>query len=203
MIPSSVEMLKMSLRNLIMVRQLLVSFWRFRAKMDNNDQIMRRAVLKLEFRPSECYMDEDGKVYVSWESLIKEVSTIPAVPHEMTAREYLYHRNRICHARYVERQDDDEFLCEKCVLKEVCAPSNEAAEISKSIAIIEQWAKEHPEKKRKTYAEDFNEKFPKALWCEMEARPVVCKEELYDDKGKYEGDCFACWNEEMEANDER
>lgn len=98
------------------------------------------SVLK-EIRRFKGYIDDD-----MIERFSIAFKRLPAVPREMTAREYLHHRNRICHTRYVERQDDDEFLCEKCVLKEACAPSDDAAEISKSIAIVEEWAREHPER---------------------------------------------------------
>jgi hypothetical protein len=107
---------------------------------------------KWERTPEADFLDVHGGCPRHWFQLgfsagLDAVVKADAVPHEMSAREYLYHRNRICHARYAERQDDDEFLCEKCVLKEACAPSGEAAEISKSIAIVEKWAQEHPERR--------------------------------------------------------
>lgn len=68
-------------------------------------------------------------------------------------------------------------------------------------------------KKRKTYAEDFFEKFPNAKPRYEDGKdplyrePYACREHLYGTKGKQcDGiicNCVGCWNEEMEDEDER
>lgn len=68
----------------------------------------------------------------------------PAVPQEMTAKEYIATLNRMCGIHYVD--------CEKCPLetenngqgKPCSILQKENPEVS--IAIVEKWAREHPEK---------------------------------------------------------
>lgn len=130
----------------------------------------------------------------------KLIEDAPAVPQEMTAREYHNTVKRMLNSDMrafnmwwdLVRWLDDEDL-----------------------SFVEKWAREHPEvktdhpEKRKTYAEDFFEKFPKAnRMCEANicldnARPAVCRADIYrvgNCDGYFTGDCQACWNEEMEEN---
>ena len=70
----------------------------------------------------------------------------------------------------------------------------------KAIKIVQKWSDEHS---RKTYAQDFFEKFPKAQRG-SDGAPFVCKKTIYgrarpnfEDCG-YTGTCENCWNEPME-----
>lgn len=67
--------------------------------------------------------------------------------------------------------------------------------LADAVDLIEQWSKEHP---RKTYLDDFKEKFPKAdtkWWLSM-----PCRKHLYT--GVYHcrdgHECERCWNTPME-----
>ena len=71
----------------------------------------------------------------------------------------------------------------------------------KAVAIVEQWAEEHP---IRTYKSVFLEKFPDAeLGCE-DGAPYVCLYYIFG--SKYAPDyckwdtatCFKCWNREVE-----
>ena len=62
----------------------------------------------------------------------------------------------------------------------------------KAVAIVEQWAKEHP---LRTYAKDFFEKFPDAL-KDHNGIPTSCKRNIYG--GICGGGCLDCWNSQME-----
>lgn len=64
--------------------------------------------------------------------------------------------------------------------------------------IVKQWAKEHP---KKTYMEDFLEKFPKAEKDEH-GIPEVCRKNIYGGTkhcSNYDS-CTECWNEPMEED---
>lgn len=61
-----------------------------------------------------------------------------------------------------------------------------------SVAIVEQWAKEHP---LKTYAQDFFEKFPNAP-RDRTGLPILCKKKIYG--GECSSKCTNCWNLKME-----
>lgn len=67
---------------------------------------------------------------------------------------------------------------------------------------------EAPEKKRKTYAEDFFSKYPDAPHSTKNGmvtdRPAACRMVIYGGGPlciTTKCDCAACWNEEMEADD--
>jgi len=131
------------------------------------------------------------------------------VPREMTAREFWAVKNRMCGIHYVN--------CNACPLgtennnmfKPCTILEKENPEVA--ISIVEQWAKEHPERRRKTYAEDFFEKFPKAEPKYYDGRgkeqmiPIPCRQHCYGVVGrKCNGigcSCSACWNEEMEGEE--
>lgn len=71
-----------------------------------------------------------------------------------------------------------------------------------AIEILQKWSDEHP---KKTYAQDFFEKFPKAQSC-SDGSPFVCRKRIYGgirstlEDCDYTGACYRCWNEPM--NDE-
>lgn len=90
---------------------------------------------------------------------------------------------------------------EQCPLFDFCfcersITTRDAEEIIKAIEILQKWSDEHP---KKTYAQDFFEKFPKAQNY-AGVNPVVCRNKIYG--GFKNGDCaepcYKCWNEPME-----
>nr|DAJ18320.1 MAG TPA: hypothetical protein [Myoviridae sp. ct5FH28] len=72
----------------------------------------------------------------------------------------------------------------------------------KLIENLQKWSNEHP---KKTYAQDFFEKFPKAQ-SYSDGSPVMCRKIIYGEirppfkNCYYTGACKNCWNEPM--NDE-
>ena len=92
---------------------------------------------------------------------------------------------------------------ERCPLYDFCrlAYSKIYAEDAKmAIESLQKWSNE---RQKKTYAQDFFEKFPKAQ-SGLDGTPLVCREEIYgrarpefEDCG-YTGTCKNCWNEPME-----
>ena len=70
----------------------------------------------------------------------------------------------------------------------------------KLVEVIQKWSDEHT---KKTYAQDFFEKFPKAQ-SGSDGTPLVCREEIYGRARSefkycgYTGTCKNCWNEPME-----
>lgn len=71
---------------------------------------------------------------------------------------------------------------------------------TKLIETIQKWSNEHP---KKTYAQDFFEKFPKAQ-SYSDGSPVICRKIIYGEirppfeNCYYTGACKNCWNEPME-----
>ena len=130
------------------------------------------------------------------DELIKRLYKLNA---EMSAREYLILANRFKHS--------DADLSTKCKWRTFEEEQPDAA-----VFLLKCWDAEHPEKKRKTYAEDFKEKHPRAEWI---ARinglcPIVCRRTIYGKRGRDHcgkgfdktDDCTACWQEEMEGGDD-
>lgn len=115
--------------------------------------------------------------------------------HGMMAREFVEIWNRLCKSYSTSP-------CEKCPIHEWCMSPPRIAEYKEMETVLVEWAKEHLEKKRKTYAEDFKEKFKKAY--ETNGHPAGCREAIYYGNGcphKYVS-CEVCWNEEIESKDE-
>ena len=92
---------------------------------------------------------------------------------------------------------------ERCPLFDFCEFTYSKIYIEDAKSAVEnlqKWSDEHP---KKTYAQDFFEKFPKAQ-SGSDGTPLVCREEIYgrarpkfEDCG-YMGTCENCWNEPME-----
>ena len=88
-------------------------------------------------------------------------------------------------------------MCEFCedALTKICIE-----DAAKLVETIQKWSDEHP---KKTYAQDFFEKFPKAQ-SGSDGTPFVCRKDIYGRaplKAKdcdYTGTCKSCWNEPME-----
>lgn len=151
----------------------------------NTDTVMRKDV-----------HDAFDKLYqaarLSKKCIHDVIDEVPAAPHEMTAREFLeiLKRQAIVEQREVHIQ--------------FYPTSYTLGDFNAWIAQVEQWAKEHPEK-RKTYAEDFKEKFPKVRDLDFKGRkgaglPNLCKAIVYGlpMNCRVDGDCTACWNEQLE-----
>lgn len=94
-----------------------------------------------------------------------------------------------------KRMCDSYALCKDCPnanIEDSCGYFD-ADTLSRIIQTVEEWSAAHP---RKTYAQDFFEKFPKAVGD----YPSMCR------KAIYQGDldrvcscsCLSCWNEPME-----
>lgn len=90
---------------------------------------------------------------------------------------------------------------ERCPLLAFCGSTfttGRAEETITAIKNLQKWSDEHP---KKTYAQDFFEKFPNAR-SNSDGTPVVCRERIYG------GECpvlecdecwnKGCWNEPME-----
>lgn len=94
---------------------------------------------------------------------------------------------------------------EQCPLYDFCRLTHSqtyAGEAKRAIENLQKWSNEHP---KKTYAQDFFEKFPKAQ-SYSDGSPVVCRKIIYGEirppfkNCYYTGACKNCWNEPM--NDE-
>lgn len=85
-------------------------------------------------------------------------------------------------------------VCEDALTR-ICAE-----DVKTAIETVQKWSDEHP---KKTYAQDFFEKFPKAQ-SNSDGTPLVCRQRIYGGvplKGEeydYMGACKNCWNEPME-----
>ena len=117
----------------------------------------------------------------------------------MEAIKFLKESNRICHAMYLD--------CKKCPLypfyRHGCILYSEVKpermdELKRAISILEQWAKEHPEKTR---LQDFLEKYPKAHLCKNGCPPFrpaalgYCGESICSNCRILDVDC---WNMPLE-----
>lgn len=94
---------------------------------------------------------------------------------------------------------------EQCPLYDFCRLTHSktyAEDVKKAIENLQKWSNEHP---KKTYAQDFFEKFPKAQ-SYSDGSPVMCRKIIYGETRPpfencyYTGACYRCWNEPM--NDE-
>ena len=88
---------------------------------------------------------------------------------------------------------------EQCPMFEVCDhPLTEICveDAIKAMKNLQKWSDEHP---KKTYAQDFFEKFPEAQ-RNGDGVPFVCRRRIYGGNCDYTGACYRCWNEPM--NDE-
>ena len=92
---------------------------------------------------------------------------------------------------------------ERCPMFGICEDTLTrlcAEDVKTAIETVQKWSDEHT---RKTYAQDFFEKFPKAQ-SGSDGTPLVCREEIYGRaRPKFEycgymGTCENCWNEPME-----
>ena len=94
---------------------------------------------------------------------------------------------------------------EQCPMFEVCdRPLTEICveDAIRAVENLQKWSDEHP---KKTYAQDFFEKFPKAQ-SNSDGTPFVCRKRIYGgirstlEDCDYTGACYRCWSEPL--NDE-
>ena len=94
---------------------------------------------------------------------------------------------------------------ERCPVFEVCYRQLTkicAEDAIKAVENLQKWSDEHP---KKTYAQDFFEKFPKAQ-SNSDGTPFVCRKRIYGgirstlEDCDYTGACYRCWSEPL--NDE-
>lgn len=94
---------------------------------------------------------------------------------------------------------------ERCPMFGHCedAPTKiDIEDATKLIEIMQKWSDEQP---KKTYAQDFFEKFPKAQ-SDSDGTPFVCRKRIYGgirstlEDCDYTGACYRCWSEPL--NDE-
>ena len=94
---------------------------------------------------------------------------------------------------------------EQCPMFEVCdRPLTEICveDAIKAMKSLQKLSDEHP---KKTYAQDFFEKFPKAQ-SNSDGTPFVCRKRIYGgirstlEDCDYTGACYRCWSEPL--NDE-
>lgn len=121
---------------------------------------------------------------------------------EMTALEYFKEKNRMTKKCSID--------CSDCPLSSeknttgLCCGDLQRKYPEIAVDIVEKWSKEHP---RKTFLQDFLEKYPNAP-LSKEGIPETCaislglKKETIE--GCYEKECKDCWNtpveEEVENN---
>ena len=92
---------------------------------------------------------------------------------------------------------------ERCPLFVFCKctiTTRSVEEITTAIENLQKWSDEH---QKKTYAQDFFEKFPKAQ-LDSDGTPFACRKKLYggarpnDKRCDRREACKNCWNEPME-----
>lgn len=85
---------------------------------------------------------------------------------------------------------------EQCPLRGFCGLPFSMVCAEKAIKNLQKWSDEHP---KKTYAQDFFEKFPKAqrLGTAKDEYPSACRSTIYAGECPGEG-CEKCWNKPME-----
>lgn len=110
--------------------------------------------------------------------------------------------NRLCDSRVM---CDDVADKERCPMFGFCGEALTkicVEDVKTAIETVQKWSDEHP---KKTYAQDFFEKFPKAQSI-SNGTPVVCRQATYGGecpgsgckKYNYMEACYRCWNEPME-----
>lgn len=118
--------------------------------------------------------------------------------------DFFVETHRLC----ASRRDCKLGIIDRCPLYEFCekgVPTLSRKDIEYAIETLNKWSRENP---RKTYAQDFFEKFPKAN-PDKEGVPWICRANCYGGSCQYSAvsgagpaPCKACWNEEMEAADD-
>ena len=111
--------------------------------------------------------------------------------------------NRLCNSRTACTADAANK--EQCPMFEICEDALTglcAENVKTAMENVQKWSDEHP---KKTYAQDFFEKFPKAQ-SNSDGTPFVCRKRIYGgirstlEDCDYTGACYRCWSEPL--NDE-
>lgn len=118
--------------------------------------------------------------------------------------DFFVETHRLC----ASRRDCKLSIDDRCPLYEFCekaVPKLSRKDVEYAIETLRKWSRENP---RKTYAQDFFEKFPEAK-PDKEGVPRMCRVNCYGGSCQYSAvsgagpaPCKACWNEEMEAADD-
>ena len=113
---------------------------------------------------------------------------------------FLHELKRLCDSRV--GCEADEANEEDCPMFGLCAdePTICAEDVKPAIEIVQKWS---DEQQKKTYMQDFFEKFPKAQ-LDSDGTPFACRKKLYggvrpnDKRCDRREACKNCWNEPME-----
>lgn len=126
--------------------------------MSDNDLISRMALYEktAEWEAQALHMvelhlhDDDKSEWRKWSTVLTErtafkqdVADAPAVPQEMTAREFVIAHHRMCQSKM------------ECVECRICHDDGEPRSCAvlmglnpdDTVAVVEQWAREHPEER--------------------------------------------------------
>ncbi|MEF9984538.1 MAG: hypothetical protein RR806_05110 [Oscillospiraceae bacterium] len=96
-------------------------------------------------------------------------------------------------------------ICKDCPLgKCECDETNLKISMQECIEIIQKWSDVHP---RKTYLNNFLEKYPNAPLTEKSGTPMICPSDIgFHDipECELQENCVCCWNQPIEeTSDER
>lgn len=118
--------------------------------------------------------------------------------------DFFHELKRLCDSR--DRCIADTANKERCPMVGLCARALikiRVEDAARLVEIIQKWSDEYP---KKTYAQDFFEKFPDAQ-SYSDGSPVICRQIIYGgirpplESCYYTGACYKCWNEPL--NDEQ
>ena len=106
-------------------------------------------------------------------------------------------RKRMCKTHYKEGECVDcAMRTRPCIIGSTLNSTDDERHI---LEVVQKWHDENP---RKTYAQDYRERNPYAMFCEDECYPVqVCRAYAYRNislRSDCDGLCRRCWNEPME-----
>ena len=116
---------------------------------------------------------------------------------------FLHELKRLCDSR--ARCEANAAKEDECPMYDFCMLTHSqpyAEDAKKTIENLQKWSDKHP---KKTYAQDFFEKFPKAQ-SNSDGTPFVCRKRIYGgirstlEDCDYTGACYRCWSEPL--NDE-
>ena len=105
--------------------------------------------------------------------------------------DFLLERKRLC-----DSQHNGIEPCDECPLEDIGDEQSNVEIIKSAISRLQKWSDKHP---KKTYVQDFLEKFPNARIGD-DGLPAVCRMEVYGTRcPSITGDkCTMCWCEPME-----
>lgn len=114
---------------------------------------------------------------------------------------FLHELQRLCDSRTACAADAaNEEQCPMLGRCEDALTKIDIEDAKKLIENLQKWSDEHP---KKTYVQDFFEKFPKAQ-SSIDGAPLLCRQRVYGETRpafedcNYPGTCKNCWDEPME-----